>query len=86
MVTGLTYSNNGDVTQNSGNSDLWLLHIGEKGELLSQQTMGNQARDLGNGIITGNDGSLIIAGQNFDNGGMITDNHGLDDYWIIKLK
>jgi hypothetical protein len=85
VITGQTQSNNGDVFGNDGGADLWVVKIGELGELKWERTYGGSMAEWGSSIQQTNDGGFIIAGQAKSNNGDVLEAFGKDDYWVIKL-
>lgn len=84
IISGITYSNDGDITFNNGYSDIWLIKIDTIGTLLWEKSFGGSSSDNSNNILKTNDG-YIISGRTYSLNGDITGNHGGYDSWIIKL-
>jgi len=55
------------------------------GNLLWQKTYGGTSNDEAHSITSTADGGYITAGFTFSNNGDISGNHGLHDFWIVKL-
>lgn len=85
IVFGKTDSSDGDITQNQGNSDYWLLKLDVQGVLVWQKTYGGTGNDGGYNIKKTNDGGFILAGRSVSTDGDITLNNGGWDYWIMKI-
>ena len=86
VVTGTTYSNDGDVSGNhSGDADMWVAKLDNTGNLQWQKCLGGTNDDYGNAVQQTTDGGYIVAGYCYSNDGDVTGNHGLYDYWIVKL-
>ena len=83
-----TNSNDGDVTYNHGTYDCWLLHVNNKGSLLSEKTFGGSYADGGFlDILKLNDSIFYIAGNTKSNDGDISNNPWagvLDSYWVLQ--
>lgn len=84
IVTGTTFSNDGDVTGNHGNQDYWLVKIDNNPNLLWQKCFGGSGYDLAYSVDQASDNGCIIAGSSNSNDGDVTGNHGNDDYWLVK--
>lgn len=84
-IVGFTYSNNGDVSGNHGDDDVWVVKVDNEGSLLWQKTLGGSGQDIGTSILNTPDNGLIILASTLSNDGDITNNHGSQDIWIIKL-
>lgn len=85
MVLATVYSNNGDVSGNHGEYDVWLLELDHAGTILNQRCIGGSANDYANDIITTSDGGYLIAATTYSNDGDVRNNHGDADIWIVKL-
>jgi hypothetical protein len=85
LAVGSTKSNNGDVTENKGNSDVWVVKVNATGDMQWQKTYGGYSEDKVQYAIQTNDGNYIIAGDTFSTDGDVTGNHGGTDGWVIKL-
>ncbi|MBK9462984.1 MAG: SprB repeat-containing protein, partial [Sphingobacteriales bacterium] len=85
IVAGNTYSTNGDITLNNGQNDYWVVKLDSNGNIVWQKTLGGESYDYAESITLTNDGGYAIAGYSFSVGGNVTGNHGLFDYWIVKL-
>lgn len=84
-VLGVTASNDGDITNNQGDSDLWLVKLNSTGTIVWQKTFGGTNYDYGTSVKQTSDGGLIIAGNSNSNDGDVSNNHGDLDSWIVKL-
>jgi hypothetical protein len=86
VVTGNSRSNNGDVTGNHGNDDYWVAKVSSAGVLIWQKSLGGNNADFGLEIQQTADSGFIVAGYtSSNNNGDVGPNHGVQDYWIIKL-
>ncbi len=86
VVAGYSVSNNGDLTENKGSSDYWLVKLNASGYIVWQKSLGGSEYDVANYFTTTSDGGYIIAGYTRSLNGDVTLNHGSDDFWIVKLK
>lgn len=85
IVAGWSSSINGDVTGNHGNGDFWVVKLNSQGSINWQKSFGGTGIDFGNSIQQTTDGGYIVAGVSESNNGDVTGNHGLADYWVVKL-
>lgn len=76
---------NGDVTQNHGNTDLWVVKLNESGDIQWQKTFGGSADEYARGVQQTSDGGYIVVATTLSNDGDVTFNHGETDYWVLKL-
>jgi len=85
IMAGGSYSNDGDVTANHGFADYWIVKLDSLGIIQWQKSLGGTDQDYAYSIQQTNDGGYIVAGFTESNNGDVTVNHGLSDYWIVKL-
>lgn len=85
-VLGFTQSNDEDISDKLNESfDYWVLKFNAENELQWQKTYGGSADERGSDIIQTQDGGYAILGFSFSDDGDVTDNAGLQDYWLAKL-
>lgn len=91
-VLGSTFSNDGDVSSNSGQNDYWLAKLDASGNITWQKSFGYQGADYGISVIQTNDtgylvtGVLDVTGSNGQGDTSRSSNkHAGGDYWAIKL-
>jgi len=98
VISGLTLSNDSDVSGNHGLSDYWIIKTDSSGNLLSQNCLGGSAKESFNSNIGGlsqvfrdnqliqcTDGGIAMIGSTLSNDGDVSGNHGNEDYWVVKL-
>jgi hypothetical protein len=85
VVTGYTFSNNGDVVGNHGNEDVWVVKLSNIGIIEWQKTLGGTSTDWAYKILTTTDGGYIVSGSTWSTNGDVTINQGQGDVWIVKL-
>ncbi|HLG34245.1 MAG TPA: T9SS type A sorting domain-containing protein [Bacteroidia bacterium] len=85
IVTGMAYSNNGDVSGNHGLTDVWVVKMNGIGILQWQKCFGGTFFDASNSFIATSDGGYAIGGSAVSNNGDVSGNHGNFDYWVVKL-
>jgi PKD repeat protein len=89
LITGNTFSNDGDVTENAGDADLWIVKLNFDGNLIWQQTYGGSKYDSGRSIFRKED-QFFVSGYAYSSDGDI-DAHigGVDnnkaDCWLLNL-
>jgi PKD repeat protein len=86
IVAGETLSNNGNVAGNHGASDYWIVRLDITGNILWQKCLGGTSYEDAYSVQQTADGGYIVAGDTLSNDGNVTGNHGMADYWIVKLK
>lgn len=85
IIEGSTKSNDGDVTNNHGNLDVWIVKLDETGEIQWQHSYGGSGDDHGGSVQSTLDGGYIVIGSSDSNNGDVLGNHGYFDAWILKL-
>ncbi len=85
IVAGYSISTDGDVTGGHGSYDYWVVKLSRTGSIQWEKTYGGSDQDLANCIQQTTDGGYIVAGRSRSTNGDVTGNHGMDDYWIVKL-
>ncbi len=85
IITGSTFSSDGDVSGNTGDFDIWVVAIDVNGNILWNKSYGGTRLDEGKAIYATNDGGSIVAGYTNSNDGMMQGNHGIIDYCLLKL-
>ena len=90
IVTGYTFSNNGDISSNNGFSDWWLIKIDNIGNLIWEKTFGGSNgfvgyEEVARSIKKVNDGNFIVVGQIESNDYDVVGNHGSTDVLILKM-
>jgi len=85
IVAGDTYSNNGDVSGNHGESDFWVVKLTSTGSLQWRKCLGGGNWDMAYSIQQTSDGGYIVAGMTESNNGDVSGNHGDLDLWVVKL-
>jgi uncharacterized protein YegL len=86
LITGYAYSINGDITENKGDADSWLLKIDQNdGTIIWQRSIGGNNTDLLYSIYNINEGEYVLSGLTRSNDVDIIENKGDFDFWIVKL-
>ena len=86
IVAGVAESNDGDVTGNHGNADMWVLKLDALGFVQWKKCYGGTANDFANSVRHTADGGYIVFGTTFSvNNGDVTGFHGFADYWVVKI-
>jgi gliding motility-associated-like protein len=85
IVTGRSFSNDGDVSGNHGEADLWVVKLNNTGTIEWQKSLGGTDREIAYSIQQTVDGGYIVAGFSRSNDGDVSGNHGNADFWVVKL-
>ena len=84
LMTGSTFSGNGDVGGNQGFYDYWIIKLDGSGNLLWEQNYGGPGEERAYGIVLTADGGAVIAGASNSSSGDVPSNNGSYDNWVIK--
>ena len=84
VIVGETFSMDGDIFKNNGESDAWLLKVSDMGNLLWERTFGGSDFDAARGLATTSDGGFVIAGNSKSVEGELEENSGENDIWLVK--
>jgi len=87
ILAGYTNSSDGDVSGNDATFafDVWVVKLTATGTMEWQKVFGGTNGDLANGIARTTDGGYVIGGYSASNDGDASENHGDNDFWIVKL-
>ena len=85
IVAGNSNSDDKDVSGNHGSDDYWIVKLTSAGEITWEKSLGGSLIDIAYSIQQTTDGGYIIAGYTESTDGDISGNHGIWDYWIVKL-
>ena len=84
MISG-SFSSDGDLTQNHGAKDLWVVKMDGSGTIEWQRSYGGGDHDGGSWILELTEGGYLAIGTTYSNNGDVSGNHGVCDVWILKL-
>ncbi|MBK7851452.1 MAG: T9SS type A sorting domain-containing protein [Bacteroidetes bacterium] len=86
IITGSSLSNDGDVNNNYGDFDGWILHVDTALNPIWSTIVGGSAEDDLYGICANNDGSVLLTGYTYSNDHDVSGNHSINsDIWALKL-
>ncbi|WP_229796796.1 hypothetical protein [Algibacter mikhailovii] len=86
IISGSSRSLDGDLEENKGQNDAWLLKIDSEGRLLWQKTIGGSNIDFAYDAIELKNKSIISIGESSSIDGDIETNKGFSDLLIFSLK
>lgn len=85
VACGTTYSNDGDVSGNHGDADVWVVKLDANGNIQWQKCLGGLGGDYGASVVQTTDGGYIAGGTTYSYDGDVSGNHGGGDFWVVKL-
>lgn len=88
IITGSTRSSDGDVSQNLGYSDYWVVTLDTDGSLISEKSFGGSENDFGMASVINSDGTFLIAGESLSKNYNVNCRKPVltceSDFWIFK--
>ncbi|MFT3912151.1 MAG: T9SS type A sorting domain-containing protein [Ferruginibacter sp.] len=86
LICGSAASTSGDLTNNYGQSDVWLLKIDILGTIQWQKCFGGSGSESGIKVRQTSDGGYIVGAQTTsNNNGLVGPAKGSIDGWVVKL-
>lgn len=79
------FSTDGDLTNNYGEHDAWIVALNLQGNIQWEKTFGGSLEDNCTSILDVNNDKMIFSGYTFSNDSDVTGNHGVSDFWLVKL-
>lgn len=85
VVSGISESNDGDVSANYGYWDCWFVKISLIGDIEWAKPAGGSNIDYSVSILKSLSGGYISACTSSSTDYDVTSNHGYDDFWLVNL-
>lgn len=86
ILAGYTLSTDGDVSENQGAYDYWVVKINNTGTIEWQKTLGGSLTDEAYSITLADDGGYVVTGTTLSSDGDITGGYAVSwDIWVVKL-
>lgn len=85
LVVGDTRSSDGNITNQKGAADVWVIKINESGNLLWQKSYGGSSFDVARSISKTKNNQFIIAGSSRSSDIDVKINQGQNDVWMLKI-
>ena len=88
VAAGYALSNDGDISgTHSGYfyGDYWIVKLDATGNIEWQKCLGGAVDEAANSIEQTTDGGFVVTGWTTSNNGDVSDNHGGEDCWTVKL-
>src|SRR6185295_13095999 len=84
LISGYSFSNDGDVSGGHGSGDYWLVKVDSLGNFLWQKTFGGSLGDECRVALVKENGNYLLAGFINSTDGDVTNNHGGEDAWVVE--
>lgn len=85
FVIGNMESNDGDVSGNHGEQDIWLAKLDSNGSIEWQKCFGGTGWDRVSAMCSTNGTDLKFIGTTYSNNYDVSGNHGVSDVWIVNV-
>ena len=85
MIASSTNSKDGDVKNNHGGLDCWMVKLDKNGTPSSKVCLGGTQNEMPFDIKRTSDGRFVFAGYTYSNDGDVAGNHGKSDFWVVKI-
>ena len=85
LIAGHTLSIDGDVSNNNGKGDIWVVKITASGQLSWEANYGGLNFDFTESIQETSDGGFIFAASSYSNNNNYSTNHGSSDLVVVKI-
>ncbi|MEI6089555.1 MAG: choice-of-anchor D domain-containing protein [bacterium] len=86
IVAGVSLSKDGDLTENKGKFDWWLVKVDSLGMIMWQKSLGGSEDDEAFSVQQTMDGGYIVAGSTQSPDGDVIGYTGGSNIWIVKFK
>ncbi len=84
-ATGFSYSNNGNVSTNYGDADVWVTKTDLSGTLVAEKNFGGSQYDNAHYMIANSSGNLVLSATTASNDMDVANNAGGGDLWAVEL-
>jgi len=85
IVGGVSTSSDGDVSENNGDFDYWVVRLDGQGNIIWETSLGGSDADIAFSIQQTSDGGFAVGGSSESLDGDLTSNNGNSDFWIVRL-
>ena len=85
ILAGSTFSTNGDVTDNKGFLDAWIVKTDATGTLKWEKCYGGSNYDESTDITETQNGDFIFCGNTLSSDGDLNINYGHEDMWLMRV-
>lgn len=85
VMVGYSDSANGDLTENKGAEDGWIIKLSGTGTLIWQKSIGGSGADYLWDVIESTDGGYVLTGSTTSTNGDVAANNGSLDTWIVQV-
>lgn len=82
---GHSRSSDGDLTENNGSLDVWLVKIDTLGNIMNEESYGGTSADVGKSMVIEDEDRITVLAESLSsNGDVIGPNNGNEDFWLFR--
>ena len=85
IITGTTYSNDGDVSFNHGGLDYWMVTLDANQNIINEKTYGGSSDDEAHAILPLSNNNFIVSGVTQSSDGDVSGFNGGADAWVVRV-
>ncbi|MEZ5015389.1 MAG: hypothetical protein R2794_13985, partial [Chitinophagales bacterium] len=85
LIAGRSSSNDVDLTNNYGFTDIWVAKVDTNTNIIWQKNFGGSSSEFLGDLISLSDGNYLIGGASGSSDFDVTYNHGSIDIWLVKI-
>jgi hypothetical protein len=85
ILAGYTFSTGNDIHSNNGQSDFWVVKLNNNHDTVWTKCLGGMSWEYAESVAITADGGCVVTGSAYSTGGYVHNNHGANDYWVVKL-
>lgn len=85
LVAGSVGANDGDISGNHGEHDVWLVLLDANGAILQQRCFGGTGDEYAWAVRAVGQGRYVVGGVTYSNDGDVNGNHGQGDAWVLMV-
>lgn len=85
IIVGDTRSSDGNITNQKGGADVWVIKMNDNGDLIWQKSFGGSNFDVARSISKTKDNEFLIAGSSRSSDSDVEKNEGQNDLWVLKI-
>jgi hypothetical protein len=85
LIAGFSTSSDGDVINNYGSSDIWMLIVNDDLEVVWQKIYGGSAFEIMHSVSLTDDGGFIFSGGSTSTDGDLPANNEGANVWVVKV-
>ena len=85
IAAGCSRSSDGDIKDNYGSDDIWVIKMDANGNLEWSKNYGGSNQDVSRSVQQAVDGGFLVAGYTSSSDKDVIQNYGDEDIWLLKL-